>query len=670
MGQAGQGVRVSQSRTRALEEGDGGQTSLFERGVSQAVEQPIASAGSVQHQLQRSTDVMAEEDRMEPRFATEDWTVFGLMLVASAGIGVYSCMRGSGRSTQEYLLGGRMMAPVPVAFSLVGGVISAISIIGTSTEVYYYGTQLSIIILGSIPGMAFICKVTLPIFYQLGIVSLNEYLQVRYGSQALRQLGTCLQLCYSTLYMGICMYAPSLALSAVTNLSTNTSMLLLASVTTFYITIGGVRAVVYTDVLQTVMMFTGVVVVTAMCCVNLGGLGNLWTIADHGQRLQFFNMNPSPYIRHTFWSCFVLGFFLMIDYVGICQHTFQRFISVSKLSTSEGLGWFFLGGISVMWLLNFFAGLAAYAMYSQCDPFTLGKINKPDQIFPYLVTDKFSFLPGLTGVFVSSLYGGVLSSLSSSGSSAACLVWEDFLKHRPYFSRLTDRQATNVIKLLTVLTGLVALGSGMLIGGLGTIFLVAHTVLSVITGPRSGLFLSGILLPWVNAKGALVGFLVSILCSCWLVMGKFLWGAAPTMLPLSVYGCINTTSIINTTVTVFTSTTISSHTIFNATTTTPRDESATTSTSVYDVSYCYVGMGGLLLMMLVASIVSLATGPTPPKDLVEGVVNPLCRRLYQRAWCYFHKPASSPREKEQARDGEVDVMISDPAESSLHRPKL
>ncbi|KAK4295672.1 hypothetical protein Pmani_031784 [Petrolisthes manimaculis] len=581
---------------------------------------------------------------------------------------------------------------------------------GTSTEVYYYGTQLSIIILGSIPGMALICKVTLPIFYQLGIVSLNEYLQLRYGSQALRQLGTCLQLCYSTLYMGICMYAPSLALSAVTNLSTNTSMLLLASVTTFYITIGGVRAVVYTDVVQTVMMFTGVVVVTVMCCVDLGGLANLLAIADHGQRLQFFNMDPSPYVRHTFWSCFVLGFFLMIDYVGICQHTFQRFISVSKLRTSEGLGWFFLGGISVMWLLNFFAGLASYAIYSQCDPFTLGKINKPDQIFPYLVTDKFSFLPGLTGVFVSALYGGVLrlsvtnSSLSSSGSSAACLVWEDFLKHRPYFSRLTDRQATNVIKLLTVLTGLVALGSGVLMGGLGTIFLVAHTVLSVITGPRSGLFLSGILLPWVNAKGALVGFLVSILCSSWMVVGKFLWSAAPTMLPLSVYGCINTTSIINTTVTVFTSTTISNHTIFNATTTTPSsttdyndtnqitdslfeyvdttssylDESATTTTtSLYDVSYCYVGVGGLVLMMLVASIVSLVTGPTPPKDLEEGVVNPLCRRLYQRAWCYFHKSASCPweeeeeEEEEEARDGEEGhVMMSDPADSSLHRPKV
>lgn len=61
----------------------------------------------------------------------------------------------------------------------------------------------------------------------------------------------------------------------------------------------------------------------------------------------------------------------------------------------------------MMWTLNFFAGLVAYAIYNECDPLTSGEINKQDQIFPYLVVDKFSYLPGLTGCFVSALYGAV-----------------------------------------------------------------------------------------------------------------------------------------------------------------------------------------------------------------------------------------------------------------------
>lgn len=67
---------------------------------------------------------------MKAQFSAVDWVVFGLMLTASLGVGVYSCVKGGGRSTQEYLVGSRKMAPLPVAFSLVGGVISAISILG------------------------------------------------------------------------------------------------------------------------------------------------------------------------------------------------------------------------------------------------------------------------------------------------------------------------------------------------------------------------------------------------------------------------------------------------------------------------------------------------------------------------------------------------------------
>ncbi|KAK3892612.1 hypothetical protein Pcinc_003588 [Petrolisthes cinctipes] len=177
------------------------------------------------------------------------------------------------------------------------------------------------------------------------------------------------------LYMGMCMYAPSLALSTVTNLSTVASIAIMGVVCTFYITIGGVKAVVYTDVLQTLIMLAGTVVVTVLCCYDLGGVGEVWTIADQGQRLQFFNLDPSPFVRHTFWSTIVLGFYNTLAVVGLGQAAFQRLASVSHLSTA-------------------------------------------------------------------------VSSLSSTGNSIACLLWEDFLRPHPYFTALSDTNATQVIKLL------------------------------------------------------------------------------------------------------------------------------------------------------------------------------------------------------------------------------
>ncbi|KAK3869858.1 hypothetical protein Pcinc_024862 [Petrolisthes cinctipes] len=210
------------------------------------------------------------------------------------------------------------------------------------------------------------------------------------------------------LYMGMCMYAPSLALSTVTNLSTVASIAIMGVVCTFYITIGGVKAVVYTDVLQTLIMLAGTVVVTVLCCYDLGGVGEVWTIADQGQRLQFFNLDPSPFIRHTFWSTIVLGFYNTLAVVGLGQAAFQRLASVSHLSTAVRLCWVFLLGVWSLFIIFFFCGLVAYAEYSECDPLAAGLTTKADQIIPFLVMDKLGHLPGLPGLFVAAVYGGVL----------------------------------------------------------------------------------------------------------------------------------------------------------------------------------------------------------------------------------------------------------------------
>ncbi|KAG0702597.1 Sodium-dependent multivitamin transporter [Chionoecetes opilio] len=83
--------------------------------------------------------------------------------------------------------------------------------------------------------------------------------------------------------MGMVLYAPSIGLTTVTNLSGFASMAIMGAIVTFYITIGGVKAVVYTDVLQTLLMFGGVLVVVVLCCIELGGVGEVWAIAERGE---------------------------------------------------------------------------------------------------------------------------------------------------------------------------------------------------------------------------------------------------------------------------------------------------------------------------------------------------------------------------------------------------
>ncbi|XP_042225903.1 sodium-coupled monocarboxylate transporter 2-like, partial [Homarus americanus] len=488
----------------------------------------------------------------EIKFSAVDYTLFILMLVASISIGVISAIRNRNKvSTQEYLMGGRNMPAAPVALSLLGGRISAISILGNPTEIYFFGTQIAMILLGAIPGCFFVSIVIIPILYNLRIVSINEYIELRFESRLLRTLATLCTLLSSFIYMGICLYAPTLALSTVTGLATWVSTLIMGTICTFYITIGGVKAVVYTDVLQTLLMFGGVLVVVILCCIDLGGVDKVWAIADRGGRIQFFNLDTSPFERHTLMSTVVFGYYLIVSSIGFNQTTFQRLASVRTLQTSQRLVMVFLVGLYTLWSLFYFSGLVAYATYSDCDPLTTGKIEKPDQIIPFLVTDKLSHLPGLAGIFVAAVYGGVLSTLSSCGNSFACVVWEDFLKERPYFSRLGDVGATNVVKILSVMAGVAAICMGLMVEKLGSIFHVSNSILSAVGGPLNGLFFTGVCAPWVNAKGAVVGFVLSFIFSVWVVIGKFVrGGGSPPRLPLSTEGCPeNLALFLNATVT-------------------------------------------------------------------------------------------------------------------------
>ncbi|XP_069941820.1 sodium-coupled monocarboxylate transporter 1 isoform X2 [Cherax quadricarinatus] len=590
----------------------------------------------------------------EATFTPVDYTVLSLMLVASAGIGVVSAIRSRGKaSTQEYLLGGRNMSPLPVAISLLGGWISAISFV----EIYFFGTQLTTILLGTVPGSLFAGYIILPIFYKLKIVSINEYLELRFGSKLLRKLATTSLVLFTLTYLALSVYAPALIMSSVTQLSTWVSTLIIGSVCTFYITVGGVRAVVYTDVLQTLIMFGGVLLVVIVCSIDLGGIGNVWTIAERGGRIQFFDFNTSPYERHTFWSTVMLGFYQGATTLTLVQQSYQRLASVSTLQTSQRLIIGFVVGLFTLWIVLYLSGLVAYATYRDCDPLTSGRIQKPDQILTFLVTDKLRYMTGMAGLFVAAVYGCVLSTHSSCGNSMACLVWEDFIKHHKYFSGLSDAKATNVVKLLSAALGLVAMCLSWILDKLGSVYVVSTSLNSALSGPLSGVFIAGICTPWVNTEGAIVGFITSLTFSLWMVIGKlYRGGGSPARLSLSTEGCPeNLMNLANTTVShsIISDTSLTDAVYVNFTENDLLMSNTSSiqrldSNTIYEISYCYTGIIGIMITVVVGSLVSLCTGADNPGDEKE-VVNPMCGRAYKRLFQFLRKSKTHTLTQDQTQ---------------------
>ncbi|XP_048467805.1 sodium-coupled monocarboxylate transporter 1-like [Rhincodon typus] len=260
-------------------------------------------------------------------FTAWDYVVFVLMLVTSALIGIYQAIKARGQhSNVQYLLGNRQLRALPVALSLASSFMSAITVIGTPAEVYRFGAMFLIFCFTYAIVITVSAEFFLPVFYRLNITSTYEYLLMRYN-KIIRYIGTCFFITQTVLYTGIVIYAPALALNQVTGFDLWGVLVSTGLVCTFYCTMGGLKAVVWTDVFQLTVMILGFVAVIIRGAVIHGSFAQVLNISYHGGRLNFWDFDPSPIRRHTFWTIVVGGTFVWTAIYGINQSQVQRYIA-------------------------------------------------------------------------------------------------------------------------------------------------------------------------------------------------------------------------------------------------------------------------------------------------------------------------------------------------------
>jgi sodium-coupled monocarboxylate transporter 8/12 len=232
-------------------------------------------------------------------------------------------------------------------------------------------------------------------------------------------------------------------------------------------------AVIWTDFFQMLIMFCGLIVIIVKGLYDVGGVETLWQINKDGGRLNFFDFDPNPLARNSFWSLVIGNFVLFFMYYCIDQSMVQRFASAKSTKHAQCALLLNVPAVFIFMTTCYFAGLVLYAQYAKCDPLSaplITKITNPNQLMVFLVSDRMQALKGFTGLFLSSLLSGSLSSVSSVLSSMAAIVWADFLKPRKYFRHLNDNKSTLVVKGLVVLIGIISTGMAILVSNLKSIF--------------------------------------------------------------------------------------------------------------------------------------------------------------------------------------------------------
>lgn len=456
-------------------------------------------------------------------FAAWDYVVLAVVLLISAGFGVYYRMTGGKqKTTKEYLLADRSMPVLPVAFSLMASFMSAVTLLGVSMENYTFGTQFVVINFAYVIATPIATHIILPVFYNLRTASVYEYLEKRFGFPA-RLYASLMFSLQMILYMGIVLYAPALALEAVTGLNRVGSIFAIGLVCTFYSTLGGMKAVVMTDVFQSLLMFVAIFSVIICAGIKAGGLDVIWEAAEEGGRIEFDNFSFDPTVRHTWWGLIIGGMFTYLTLYGVNQTQIQRLLSVKNFRSAQ---WSLVWNLPILMLLSFstsFSGLCIYWYYKGCDPLLEGRIASRDQLMPLFVVDNMGHIPGLSGLFVSGIFCASLSTISSAISSLAAVTLEDYIKpiHPKIFKKeIPENKTAFVTKIIALLYGLLCIGLAFAAQNLGGVLQASLTIFGVVGGPLFGLFMLGMLTTRANQKGALIGLTLGFIFSFWIGFGQ------------------------------------------------------------------------------------------------------------------------------------------------------
>ncbi|XP_065443397.1 sodium-dependent multivitamin transporter isoform X1 [Chrysemys picta bellii] len=548
-------------------------------------------------------------------FTVADYTVFVLLLVLSSAIGLfYALSGGRQRTVQEFLLANRSMSFLPVALSLLATFQSAVAILGVPAEIYRFGTEYWFLGCCYFLGLLIPAHVFIPVFYRLHLTSTYEYLELRFN-KAVRVCGTVTFIFQMVIYMGVVLYAPALALNAVTQFDLWGAVLTMGLVCTLYTTLGGLKAVIWTDVFQTLVMFAGQLAVIVVGTIKVGGMGRVWQLAADQGKISGIDLNPDPFERHTFWTLAVGGVFMMLSLYGVNQAQVQRYLS-SRTEREAVLSCYAVFPCQQVVLgLSCLTGLVMFAYYQE-HPLTAAQSQaSSDQLVLYFVMDVLKDLPGLPGLFVACLFSGSLSTISSAFNSLATVTMEDLI--HPYFPGLRESRATLLSKLLALSYGLLCLGMAYLSSMMGPMLQAAISIFGMVGGPLLGLFCLGMFFPCANPTGAITGLAAGLAMAFWIGIGSLVSNlrAAPSAPPLSNVTDFPQASNLSTAI----ATTLL--------TSTPAPKRLSGLQKFYSLSYMWYSAHNSTTVILVGLLVSLLTGPTKGATVNPRTIYPVLPRL-------------------------------------------
>ena len=439
-----------------------------------------------------------------------DFAIIALYLLGITLFGLR--FRKKQRSLRDYFLAGRDIPWWAISLSIVAAETSTLTIVSIPGLAYDTNLTFLQVVMGYIVGRIVISFVLLPHYFRGDLYTAYELIERRFG-RGLRSLTAGLFLLTRAAAEGVRVYAVSIVVSIALGTGELASIAIITILTLIYTFEGGLAAVIWTDVVQTVIYVGGTLVglVTILHLVP-GGWTAIHAAAASAGKLQVFDFSTSLWIPYTFWAGLIGGAFFTVASHGTDQLIVQRLLAARGQKQSATA--LIVSGVAVFFQFAMFllVGVMLWAYYRQPSIF----FGRGDRIYPkFIVT---SMPHGISGLLIAAILAAAMSNLSAALNSLSSTTIMDFyVQLRP---AAEERLRMRLARVATFAWALVLFGLAVIaLHRAGRVVEVGLQIASVAYGALLGAFLLGVLTKRANSRGAMIGML------CGFATELYLWRA-------------------------------------------------------------------------------------------------------------------------------------------------
>ena len=436
---------------------------------------------------------------MKASFTTAEWLIVGCYIVTVSAIGSLFYRRRA--SAPEYFLGGRGMSALPVAISLVAADLSAISYMGIPAWSYQQNLELFLSTCAYLLVAPIVMYLFMPFYSRFKFYTAYQYLEQRFDLKT-RLLGSAIFLLMRGSHVAIVIYTPSIALSIITGLPLYACILLMGVFTTAYTTLGGIKAVIWTDVMQFSILVSGMLTICWMSLSRIpGGIHTAYEISSHAGKLRLLNFSLDPHQLTTIWAMLIGGGTMVLSTLATDQAYLQRYFTTKNLR--EGRRSILLDALIAVpvGIVLYLIGTVLYVFY-RFHPDHLRGLPMTDAILPFFVVQELGGV--LAGLVIASIFAASMAVMSAGINSLTTATTVDFYQ-RLFRPHANDSHIVLVGRLGTIGWGAAATLGALFVKRLGPVANAFNLINSFLGGPILGIFLLGMLTRTSNGTGAVLG---------------------------------------------------------------------------------------------------------------------------------------------------------------------